>query len=268
MDKIYKANPIRVSKDIFKLYHFCSITQQEVNKNTGLIIEDGLFEFCFLKEKDIQLSTQEGILALPPCFLIGKVGIPYRFEIPEKMTYFTIKLQPWVSSFFVKNTVNSINDLSQNLYPDISKLHYKIFNTNDFNEQIHHVEDFFLKQDLPDINDFKISKEVCNYIYQKQGNIKSKDLIALFPYSRQKLNRLFLEQTKNSIKEFSVYTRLRAIMSYKMNHPEESLTNITYKFGYFDQSHFIKDMKKVTGIAPLEFSNTNNFFFEQIKNKP
>lgn len=258
--KALKQDPIQISKDIFKQYYYCCIEQ----KNSGVIIDDGLFEFLFTKEKDIQVVSNGKKIALPQVCGIGKVEKPSRLLIPSKVTYFTIKIQPWAASFFFSKNQASIIDLSETLYPDIDVLHDKIFTSNSFAEQIEYVEDFFLAQELPDLQTLEISKEICNYIYEKNGNIVIKDLLDKFPHSRQKLNQLFFDQTKNSIKEFAIQTRLRAIMAYHVNHPEETLTNITYKFGYFDQSHFIRDMKKITGITPAKFSNTSNLFFEQL----
>lgn len=264
--KVLKAYPTNILKDIFRKYHFCSIEQHESQKNTGIIVDDALFEFSFVKEKDVQIAFNGQKIVLPQAFGIGKVEKPSKFIIPSRMTYFTIKLQPWVSSFFFSKDASSIIDLSEILYPDISSLHATIFNTNSFTDQIESVENFFLKQKLPDTNESNISREICNYIYKNNGNVIIKDILAQFPHSRQKLNQLFFDQTKSSIKEFAKHIRLRSIMEYRMEHPEESLTTIAYKFGYYDQSHFIKDMKKITGIAPAKFSNTTNFFFEQLKN--
>ncbi|WP_456439980.1 helix-turn-helix domain-containing protein [Psychroserpens sp.] len=264
MKNIIEALPRTELKDVFKNYLFCTI-KQESTENTGLVVEDGLFEFCFLKEQDIHIQSNGKNIPLPKSFSFGKIPLPYRFVIPTTMTYFTIKIHPWAAAFFFDENNSLAQDLSKTLYENIDQLHANIFSTTSFDEQVNYVENFFINQDLSDLYNYETSKNICNYIYENDGNIKIKPLLELFPHSRQKLNQLFLRQTKNSIKEFAVYTRLRSIMSYQVKYPGESLTTIAYKFGYFDQSHFIKDMKKVTGIAPSEFLNTSNFFFEQLK---
>ena len=40
-----------------------------------------------------------------------------------------------------------------------------------------------------------------------------------------------------------------------MSHRESSLTSIAYDCGYFDQSHFIREFKSFTGIAPSEYTS-------------
>lgn len=267
MQNVVQAYPARISKAVFKRYHICSIEQHAESRNTGAIVDDGLFELWFLKEDDIQVEFDGKRLQIPKTAIVGKFKPPSKVIIPNRMTLLSVKLQPYVASFFVPDGRSCPIDLSLELYPKIGELHSKIFSSSDANEQVNHLEDFFLEQPLPNLDELEVSREICNYIYEKQGDINVKDLLERFPFSRQKLNQLFLKQTKNSIKEFATHTRLRAITSHQMNHPNESLTSISYKFGYFDQSHFIKDMKKFTGMSPSEFSKKNNLYHEQIMNK-
>lgn len=262
----YEALPCDTLKDIFRNYRQCHVNQESIS-NTGVIIEDGIAEFCFIKEKDIILKTKNESIRLPQAFSFGKVELPYRFVIPTKMTYFTIKIEPWVTNFFFDGIENGIKDLSKTIYKDILDLHEAIFKLKDFKKQVAIVEDYFLRQALPNLEDYQISKQICEIINEHQGNIKIRKLMSYFNYSRQKLNQVFLKQTQNSIKEFAVYVRLRSIMAYHLDHPEESLTSIAYKFGYYDQSHFIKDMKNITNMSPSEFTNKTNMFFKQLKNR-
>jgi AraC-like DNA-binding protein len=37
---------------------------------------------------------------------------------------------------------------------------------------------------------------------------------------------------------------------------DQSLTAMAYDYGYFDQSHFIKDFKSFTGRTPLQYFKT------------
>jgi len=89
-----RALPDRISKDIFNSYYYCRIDQDDLNTNTGIVVDDGLFEFIFLKENDIQIEANGKKMALPQAFIIGKVDFPSRFIIPNSISYFTIKIQP------------------------------------------------------------------------------------------------------------------------------------------------------------------------------
>lgn len=269
MSVFHESNPINLSNQIFKCYHFCKIEKTPKKKNTGILIEDGHFEFTFIKEKDIKLKTgtHKNLISLPTSFLMGKPMPPFRFIIPQSLTFFTLKIQPWVTSFFYDHDEFEVIDLYKKFGNQINVLNDKIFQSDSFPQMVKHVEAFFASIKMPTMSEFKISQQICEEIYQKNGIIKVKELLSQFPHSRQRINKLFLHQTKNSIKEFAMFVRIRAVMNYKFLHPEESLTAIAYEFGYFDQSHFIKDLKKVTGITPSDFLANENLFSSQLKEK-
>jgi len=46
----------------------------------------------------------------------------------------------------------------------------------------------------------------------------------------------------------------------KVGKDEKSLTALAYDFGYFDQSHFIKDFKLFTGKTPSGFFKSARFW--------
>lgn len=266
MSNIYiDSKPVLLANEIFRLYQYCALSKKEPKPNTGIMIEDGCFEFIFVKEKDITLQIQdEKPIKLPSCFSLGRLPMPYKFNFPETLSYFAVKVQPWVSSFFFPEEC-TVKDLSETYGSNILRLHERIFSSDSFEEMNNHVETFFYSSNLPDVNDFKISKEICQHIYRCKGDLKIKELLSQFSQSRQRLNHLFLKQTRNSIKEFAIYVRIREILKYKVNHKNKSLTSIALEFGYFDQSHFIRDMKKVTGLPPSRFLSHDNFFAEQLK---
>lgn len=266
MAKVFKILPQKVPRDYFKAYYSCSINKEEA-ENTGVVINDGLFEIKFIKEQNIGIVAGGHYLKLPPITMFGRVNVPSKIIIPKQLNYFTIKIQPWAASSFYDNQEVFISEISKNIFPGINQIHQSVFATDCFFKQVECVESFFLDK-LPLLKDYELSKQICNLIYERNGAINVSEIRAMFPYSRQKINRIFFQQVKYSIKEFAILIRLRAIMSRYMKAPGKSLTELSYEFGYFDQSHFIKDMKRITGVSPMEFSKTQNVFYQQLKKAP
>ena len=47
--------------------------------------------------------------------------------------------------------------------------------------------------------------------------------------------------------------RIRQAIDHMRVEPEESLTQIAYRFNFYDQSHFTREFKAFTGFAPKWF---------------
>ena len=71
-------------------------------------------------------------------------------------------------------------------------------------------------------------------------------------FTRQYLHRIFKSETGISIKQ---YQRIQRISSMP-NNPcliNKSFASLAYDYGYFDQSHLIKEFRQFTGFTPAEY---------------
>ena len=98
-------------------------------------------------------------------------------------------------------------------------------------------------------------KALCLYIYDKEGVLTVNDLSAVFNKSRQYLNKVFKQEVMYGLKKFIITVRILALVKYKVKNTDISLTQLSYAYGYFDQSHFIRDFKNVCGVTPRHFFN-------------
>ena len=58
-------------------------------------------------------------------------------------------------------------------------------------------------------------------------------------------------------KQLARVARLQAALKMIQQKKFNSLTEIAYENGYFDQAHFIKDFREFTGISPKSFFADN-----------
>ena len=72
--------------------------------------------------------------------------------------------------------------------------------------------------------------------------------------SRKHLNHLSKEFTGVSPKTLSSLKRLQSTLKLISSSTPEKLSNVAYESEYFDQSHFINDFKKFTGLKPTEYA--------------
>ena len=57
-------------------------------------------------------------------------------------------------------------------------------------------------------------------------------------------------------KELLQIFRINRAIRILTEEPDANLAGISYLSGYFDQSHFIKDIRKITGISPGHLQDT------------
>jgi AraC-like DNA-binding protein len=70
-------------------------------------------------------------------------------------------------------------------------------------------------------------------------------------FSPSHFRKLFYESMGLAPKQFLKIRRINQIVKFLQNQLHHtSLTEVSYQFGYFDQSHFNKDFKDITGFSP------------------
>jgi len=76
-------------------------------------------------------------------------------------------------------------------------------------------------------------------------------LVRYIGLSQSALERRFRRVVGTSPKRFAALVRLKSII--RLRATGASLTSVAHTAGYFDQSHFIHDFKRVTGLAPESY---------------
>jgi len=88
-------------------------------------------------------------------------------------------------------------------------------------------------------------------INQRKGNIRIKELTTSLNISQSPLEKRFRQMVGASPKKFASIVRLKHTLH--LYNPRNSLTDMGYEAGFYDQAHFIKEFKKFTGDTPESF---------------
>ena len=84
-------------------------------------------------------------------------------------------------------------------------------------------------------------------ISDSHGQIQVKEVARQSGYSERHLNRLFLTQIGMNIKDFARLTRFNYVLKHIQTSPCFFAT-LSQQAGYFDQAHFDKDFKAISGV--------------------
>lgn len=82
------------------------------------------------------------------------------------------------------------------------------------------------------------------------------DLTQTFMLSRRQLERRFAASTGLSPKRFARMVKLQAALRGLLARDGRRLTDLAHDGGYFDQSHFIRDFRALTGLTPGAFQES------------
>ena len=102
-------------------------------------------------------------------------------------------------------------------------------------------------------------EETISLIKKNKGEIKVKELYSMFGISKSTLEQKFNREVGLSPKEFCKIEKLKNFLkNYEEFKNEMSLTQLTFKSGYYDQSHLIKDFKYYVDESPKKFLTQAN----------
>jgi AraC-like DNA-binding protein len=93
----------------------------------------------------------------------------------------------------------------------------------------------------------------ANRLWQAGRQLPLKKLQQTLNLSERSLQRKFEQCIGIPPRLFSKIAQFQAAMGQLRNGKFSRLSDIAYENGYADQSHFIRDFKKFTGLSPLAF---------------
>lgn len=117
-------------------------------------------------------------------------------------------------------------------------------------KKIRLVELFLLARLKPVAPDHMVLAAIT-LINQRRGNIRIKELCTSLNISQSPLEKRFRQVVGASPKKFASIVRLKHTLH--LYAPQNSLTDMGYEAGFYDQAHFIKEFKKFTGETPESF---------------
>jgi AraC-like DNA-binding protein len=221
-------------------WHFQNTSSQQYQ---SIIVPDGHVDIIYT-------LTDDGIR----CILRGLDTLPHKTSIPSNANYFSINFKLLAIEYLLTTPVkDSINDGKLlpsnwwNIQPE-DLLHFDTF--------CHKITTKLLPLIPNEIDQRK--QQLFDLIYDSKGTITVIELSQKTFWNSRQINRYFNEWFGLSLKSYCNIVRMstsfKAISEGKL-FPE---------LDYTDQNHFIKEIKKYTGVTPKELYKNNEDRFAVI----
>lgn len=194
----------------------------------------------------------------PEFTLIGLQTSSYEVRFNELVKVFGIRFNPeGIYNFFgvpPAHFTATFEDTKDVLGIDFDIYCSKLREAETIGEQVLITENFLFNR-LENLCSNKIDyvKIASEIIRRNQGIISLDNLVKQVPISARQLQREFKNKLGITAKEYMRIARLNAIQNYMQNTTKINLTELSYEKGFSDQSHFIREFKKLTGTNPKGF---------------
>ncbi len=211
------------------------------------IIPDGYFDLiCEIDDSNQLLNI----------FLTGIWTQPVKTRIKRKTKLLGVRFKLIASECIFKQSINRILNTTSDLPIDFLGIPPSSFySLGAFTKKISQTFNCRLKS-IKEIDYRKLN--LFRLIYENQGNITVKNLSENIFWSSRQINRYFNQQYGFSLKTYLNIIKCRASYSEIANGQLSPTKN------YFDQAHFIKEIKKYTGTTPKELYHNKNDRFLQL----
>lgn len=100
-------------------------------------------------------------------------------------------------------------------------------------------------------------------IYQNKGSVSVNELVATADISVRHFSRVFKEIVGVPPKYFCKVVQLNWVFEAINNKDESRVLKLALDSGYYDQSHFIRDFKKLIGDSPERFLMGNDAYVKE-----
>jgi len=242
-------------KDMIREYYLVDLKYNGKTKQIP-IVDDCCHDIIFYTQANAELIYgEEEIIEKIDCKLFSILGLtpPYRLKYKDELTFFTIKFQPWMNHIFFGNLKHGGIVNLEHHHPKLLSTLKEVERGDELETTLEKVNQYFKDQNVELSPKLNLVKLICEFIYDKKGMVKVKDISFHFKKSRQYINKIFKEEVMSSLKTFITSVRIVSLVKQKSKSEELSLTELAYDYDYFDQAHFINDFKKVCGVTPSQY---------------
>jgi AraC-like DNA-binding protein len=242
MDILLNYKLIKPDKSLADFVYCFSSLQNLSNINEAVIIPNGKIDLLFSKTTDNELRV----------LLMGMENKP-KLAKPNVSNFFSISFNPIAVEYIFQQSIADLLN-SGKAMPD-NFWDFSIDDLNDF--------DAFCKkasQKIHSLLPIKIDdrkRKLFELIHTANGEISIKELSEKVIWSDRQINRYFNQQFGLSLKTYCNILRFQVSLS----HIKEG--RLFPQLNFTDQSHFIKEIKKLSGVSPKElFKNKNDRFLQ------
>jgi AraC-like DNA-binding protein len=222
------------------------------------IVPDGFVEMTFNFGAAIRRYTSdtEYVLQTGP-MVMGQRTKAYLIEPTGPVDSFAVSFYPHGFSLVADRSLDDLVDREVPLAMPFGAAPAKALETAlcaapDTPQRIARMEAFLMERLKSEDSINRVVRATVDALLAAGGSRSIASVLEEHQAQRRMLERQFKKHTGLSPKQWSKALRLHASLQSMLSKEKQSLTSVAYKHHYFDQAHFVKDFKALTGSTPKE----------------
>ncbi len=242
MDNTINFKLIKPDKSLADYVYCFTLLQNLTDNNEAVVIPNGKIDLMFSKTEDNQFRISLlGLETKPKC------------AKQEVTNFFSVSFNPLAVEYILKLSVADI--LNSGKILDKNFWNLNIDDLNDFDTFCYKVSEKIHSLIPKEIDERK--RKLFDLIFAANGEISIRELSEQIIWSERQINRYFNQYFGLSLKAYCNILRFQA----SLPHIKEG--KLLPQLNFTDQSHFIKEIKKLSGVSPKElFKNENDRFLQ------
>lgn len=236
------------------------------------LVPDGYPELFFsLKNKVEAGLVGEKSIAFPKTGVMGQLtGMLLSNNTPGSQVLY-VKMYPWTPHLLFRTPLWHLNDQFLELEaltcdPCFRNLARDVHACESVAEAAMLIDSFLLKKLLHLANENPFLRHAIHQIFTRSGAMNVDCLTGHIHASRRYVEKLFKNAIGVSPKRYARLIRVKKASILMLDKKfSGNISSIASSLEYYDQSHFLKDFKSVTGQTPTAFLRSQGVPFDRVE---
>jgi AraC-like DNA-binding protein len=240
--------------------HYLLINRYSDQAERLRLFSDGSTGLFFSSEGPglLHIGNQRRGNGLSDAFFYGQLSCYQDILFQGNSSWFIIVLRPdAISRLLAVPAIelrDQVIDLPDLFGPSSRELHERLGESRTTADKIDAVETFFRKLiSRYAVNDDPMVSAAVAFLIQHSGAVSIEQLARFTGYEQRQLERRFNHSVGLSPKVLGSIIRLHIFLKQLRLNPFANLTALGYESGFYDQSHLIREFKKITGLTPSQY---------------
>lgn len=225
--------------------------------NSRVLVPDNMAEIFIPLKTDITFKCIGSVRSVTLMEGAGYFCKPRRRGVAIPLQPNTSCLLVKINPLYANKIARELKEVSHGVFMlNLSTTHrkalYKAWEESDTYMASDIIEDALQATiDLYEYNDTILNS--IGQIRESCGRTSIKEIYSSLNVSKSKLEQHFNREVGLTPKEFCKIEKINYFINSYLEEPSQSLTELTYLCGYYDQSHLIKDFKYFLDTSPKKF---------------